>query len=390
MKTITKAIAISDLHLGEEKSILNIKKNSGRENLSNLIKILEEQGKVDELIIIGDLVDFSLASLNEAYTDCKEFFKALSEIGNIDEIVIIPGNHDHHLWIQLVEQAEIIEKIRNGKVPVPAIDKPGETYIDKFVDRKFPDQELKSLFITNLWPKEKKMPKVSIKYPHHLRAFGDRYYLFTHGHFLEDIFKPLIVVIEPGSLAELEAFNCLWLEAVWYHLGQAGRLSRLIEDFYNRTVSNKEYKDIMKSIFKYLVKRFNLNIIQQLFLRCGLHFGLNFIRKKLDRTKGSLLRGQAINDDQKSKIKDYITSFILQRYSRERVKKPIPHPFSFIYGHTHRPFVNQSLEINGENYPLANTGGWLRNDGNNGDNAGILIIEEAGHRWQSFKEQITT
>ncbi len=67
----------------------------------------------------------------------------------------------------------------------------------------------------------------------------------------------------------------------------------------------------------------------------------------------------------------------------------MPHPFCFVYGHTHRPHLRHRLTINGETYPLANTGGWLRSDGADGSTAGILIVEEAGPRWVSFKGRIS-
>jgi predicted phosphodiesterase len=51
-------------------------------------------GKVDYLVLLGDIVDFSVASYREAYRQARCFFRRLQDDGLAEEIVYVPGNHD--------------------------------------------------------------------------------------------------------------------------------------------------------------------------------------------------------------------------------------------------------------------------------------------------------
>ena len=110
-----------------------------------------------------------------------------------------------------------------------------------------------------------------------------------------------------------------------------------------------------------------------------------------------------INDHLKKNIKEYIEKYILKRYQKGKSKEyyfpvdaTIPTPFTFVFGHTHRPVNNGNkddaqINLAGDEYPILNTGGWLRNDGikPNGENAGVLVINQNGAEWKSFVGELT-
>ena len=75
MKTI---VALSDLHLGDPASALG-PDLAGAAALSWFRNGLAELGieRVDYLVLIGDVLDFSVASFREAYSSARRFFTAL-------------------------------------------------------------------------------------------------------------------------------------------------------------------------------------------------------------------------------------------------------------------------------------------------------------------------
>jgi hypothetical protein len=223
--------------------------------------------------------------------------------------------------------------------------------------------------------------------------------LFTHGHFLEDRFKPINCLIEPSHLEELEAFNNIWLEAFDYHLGHAGRLServlKLVENYEEGgSEAKKKVKEILYEIYSNLNKNLKLKKWQAWILKQSLNYAI----KKVPLDRKSHLLGAALDSEMKKSIKTYINTYLLKRYQKDKAKdlhllceKNIPTPFTFVFAHTHRPFTEpgpvNEIELNGLTFPLINTGGWVRKDEcgtYKGENAGILVIDKLGHRWISM------
>lgn len=385
MGEFAKAAVISDLHLGEEESFLHAgstKTVQANQNLDTLRDRLREEGPLDELIILGDFLDLSLAPFHDAVLGAKHFFRRVLEGTEIGEIYFVPGNHDHHLWIEVVERREVVEKIEDGGFPVGQPD-----FINRFVDRRFPETHLSGLL-----PEGAGSPPLIVKYPHHLRRCGEGWYLFFHGHFLEQAFTPINIILEPGRLAELEAFNTLWLEALWYHVGQAGPLSEQVEEIYEsfKRGDDNEMKGFIDEMARVLKRRIGAPWYVNLGIDVFKWFVKVVLKHYYKPTRRAALAGRELDEHQRERIAYYIRRYVLQRYVAELgFEKPMPSPFTFVYGHTHRPHLGHRLTIDGQIYPLANTGGWLRSDGTDGSTAGILIIEGAGARWVSMEGRIS-
>ena len=120
MSEIKKAVALSDLHLGRDLSYLYSKHSEYASNRKSLSEVLgkivnpDKNGAIDELIIIGDFLELSLAGHDEVYNDVKYFFQLISEAARFKRIVYIPGNHDHHFWRALGEQVIFFTPILRG------------------------------------------------------------------------------------------------------------------------------------------------------------------------------------------------------------------------------------------------------------------------------------
>ena len=103
-------VCLSDLHLGEEDSLLTNITSSGEvdtaspsptlQRLSDCIYELlrhNEPGAPVALILNGDILELALSTMDKAMLVFEQFLRATMPRGReaFEEIVYIPGNHDH-------------------------------------------------------------------------------------------------------------------------------------------------------------------------------------------------------------------------------------------------------------------------------------------------------
>ncbi|AGL02732.1 metallophosphoesterase [Desulfoscipio gibsoniae] len=341
---MSAVVAISDLHLGEESSSVNpllrevvpaILKN--RPEFQNppfnttpvklnalLHKIAREFGGISDLVLVGDIIDLSLASYVNCVLQAKEFFRQLLAGVLPGALVWVPGNHDHHIWMQVCEEEYIAAPLREGKLPgeYPRISGPGR-------DTGALNRYNKGVqFLLGLLPIHVR-ERFWLAYPNYITTCGHENLLFHHGHFFDRTQSWIgTSLIEAQSLSELEVLNSAYLEFIWYGSGQSGRLSEQIENIYEeiRWIAERLGMvldiSIMESIFKWLS-------------------GLG---------KRGNDRGSELEPKLAERIKRY-----LQYIERERKSVyAYPADFSLIFGHTHRPLAGGVVA----NHPVYNTGGW--------------------------------
>ncbi|HAW50306.1 TPA: hypothetical protein DCX16_05100 [bacterium] len=200
-----RIVVVSDLHLGEEYSSLKDKMI-----LNEFVNELRGLGPIDQFVLIGDILDLSMASFHEAVVDGKILFEALSNI-DIKEIVYVPGNHDHHIWVLEVEYRDIVQTIKNGNDPPSSPD-----YI----------RELKGndSFISWIFPSSMR-DRLTVKYPNHKAEIKEKNYFFHHGHYLSTEGGLLCGVDEAIEknfpLNEFELHNSPIHELIQYQLEQS-------------------------------------------------------------------------------------------------------------------------------------------------------------------------
>lgn len=91
--------AISDLHLGDPRSILA--DEAGREVFFAALEHAVEEGGVRTLVLNGDVLELSLASEESAYAVARPFFERLAKVRKLKKVVLVVGNHDHRLYEDL-------------------------------------------------------------------------------------------------------------------------------------------------------------------------------------------------------------------------------------------------------------------------------------------------
>ncbi|HOT98382.1 MAG TPA: metallophosphoesterase [bacterium] len=398
MSTVKNAIVMSDLHLGRPTSYLHIGNAQYAYNQAELAAVLRRLGPQDEVVINGDFMELSLIDIKRIYPDVRAFFSTLAQAGPFQRLVYIPGNHDHHYWRYLSEQVyeKTIMHLPEGA--------DSRTYPDFHVDMRYSSRSNRqtcTISLAELWPPNYPMPEFIVKYPHHLirnQADGKNY-LFTHGHFLEDRFRPVDLVIEPAHLEELEAFNNIWLEAFDYHLGHAGRFSdtvlKLLEHYEK---GGKEAREHIKAVTNEIQTNMKTKLKLNRFYSCMLKLGFKLMLKKVPLERKSGLLGQPLTGELQQSIQSYIDKYLLQRYTKEMIRElhlicesDLPVPFIFVFAHTHRPVTDISgknaVMVRNASFPILNTGGWVNADecgSYAGENAGILAIHEKGFTWESM------
>ncbi|WP_440955884.1 metallophosphoesterase [Methanosarcina sp. Mfa9] len=105
-------VCISDMHLGEEDSLLtnieggNLESSKPSEVMVKLVDCLKEiideneGSKKPTLILNGDILELALTKTNIAAMTFDRFLELIIKEGEelFDRIIYLPGNHDHHIW----------------------------------------------------------------------------------------------------------------------------------------------------------------------------------------------------------------------------------------------------------------------------------------------------
>lgn len=116
---------ISDLHLGNPKSyMVRRDQDTGEivpgdyfEEFKSALKNKFNGKSVDYLILLGDILDFSVTQYREAYDIGRFFFQKIRDEKLADEIIYIPGNHDFDIWNTIQYQLNITNRVIRGKSP---------------------------------------------------------------------------------------------------------------------------------------------------------------------------------------------------------------------------------------------------------------------------------
>ncbi|OAQ21837.1 metallophosphoesterase [Thermosulfurimonas dismutans] len=400
------ALVFSDLHLGEEDSILmypDSNEGVNRHYLEALKEFLSQSigtERVRYLILAGDALDLSLARRRQAFLAFKTFLEGMQDLFS-EAVIYLPGNHDHHLWVALQEEALIFQKVRAGR-PVEPYYHALCPYLDeegiRIPGRRVSTPYGKKTFLYHLLSAEAQEDGrgILVAYPNLYVHTGDFSILITHGHFFEEAWR-LFTDLLKESLAKmglkrlnfkkLEQINSPFIEFGWYSLGQAGELSKLIEKLWDDLQAGGTgpiTEGVLEDLIHYLDERLTReprhrkSLLGKLGALMG-HFtgtlfevgsdaALRFIAEILkytivaqlapkgDRHSGAPLRHfpRILSEDRtRARIEDYL----------EMALPAFKELNTLIFGHTHVPFEHGRIEIDTvagrKGVTCFNTGGWV-------------------------------
>ncbi|MCD6117920.1 metallophosphoesterase [bacterium] len=392
---------ISDLHLGNPKSyMVRRDQDTGEivpgdyfEEFKSALKNKFNGKSVDYLILLGDILDFSVTQYREAYDIGRFFFQKIRDEKLADEIIYIPGNHDFDIWNTIQYQLNITNRVIRGKSPksyrmsVPVI-------LD---DRKSPSFWKLTLPKVRIH-RQKGSPKYAglfldyltnpptpfiVGFPNLYLVTDSETIIMTHGHYMDliwtflgkwgmSVFGKDLNIKKPGifDLGELVAMNLPVCELESAAVGQSGPLTDIIQKIQSEISEHKygsvnkyaaELKKEMNSAWKGLHKSTN----RMLF---------NIIMKKIVNSLEKVSPARyniefLTNPVVRQRFLDFYRSTL---YEIEELKNndniEIPDPVGMIFGHTHQPIPWGSVyapEINlpelpsGKKFGIYNTGGWL-------------------------------
>jgi len=195
-------LAISDTHLGEDCSLLSFP--HGRQHLwRELRRAFSEDGdlgepfQVDEVVLLGDILERALASTSQIITHGNAFVQMLGSACRAKRAVWVVGNHEYALWTEYLSRRLGLDP---GRRPTPTITGgEGELIVEhgKRCDMNGAAEDILSIFFGYphgaAWRAIERTGTLdfAIANPVYATQFQGRTYVFTHGtHFRPDVLQP--------------------------------------------------------------------------------------------------------------------------------------------------------------------------------------------------------
>jgi Calcineurin-like phosphoesterase len=402
-----KFAVISDTHFGDPASVL-VTRNASGQYLpgSRYGKFLQAAGTGnDYLVLLGDILDFSVASYEDAIAAARVFFLQIQRDGVAREMIYLPGNHDFDMWHTVEYETNIINRLKDHKPPRPfRLSVPGVLDLrpqtppsDQFrlfgVSRQEEsDRSSKyaGLFLDDITAPEGPNTAFNFVYPNlYVVLPNGSSVLLTHGQYLEPYWSLAgewlirvaggdLKVATPPALRELVALNFPSSQLACSGVGQAGPLTSVV-----RAVEH-EVKDHNVSRVRRYLERFRDEIEARLDLGVVKRWLVDKVFAWVEKQALASLAGmddarysdEFVHDPAvRKRFLEYFAASLLEIVELNMAGYRIPPPETFVFGHTHQP-----LPLNDPNAPrisptagndtfkvtLLNTGGWLVKQGANG------------------------
>jgi hypothetical protein len=394
-----KVAVISDTHFGDPASVLIERTPSGgyRPGRRYDAFLAAAGSDNDYLVLLGDILDFSIASYADAIRVAKAFFLQIQRDHVAHECIYIPGNHDFDIWHTVEYETNIINRLRDHQPPRPfrlsvpgVLDLRAQTpFANAFrlvgvsakADPGLP--RYAGLFLDDITRPDGPEIPFNFAYPNLYVVIDDgSSLLFTHGQYLEGWWSLAgewlvklagddLRVDRPFSLRNFVALNFPLSQLACSGVGQAGPLTNVV-----RAVGREAKEHNTKRIRVY-ADRLHKEIDGRLHLGWlkGLLFDKAFAWAE-DRALGSIGR----MEDARYSEEFIHSAEVIERFlayfasSVEEVKElnangySIPLPGTFVFGHTHQPipwtdprppFATPDPGVGVPGVTLYNTGGWL-------------------------------
>ncbi len=394
-----KYVCLSDMHLGEEDSLLtNLdRKTLKPDHLSaspvmiELVNCLKEvishndNNEKPTLVLLGDILELALTSTNKAAMGFERFVELiLPKNGDnlFKDIVYIPGNHDHHLW-ETTRETQYVNYLKEAKTKELSLPWHVSNIFDK--KRPFPD----SYFLKNLINSRFEHLSnfnVSVAYPNFgaLNNAETKLAVFHHGHYIESIykimstFKTLISSEQkmPDNVYDLEAENFAWIDFFWSALGRSGELGEDIESLYEKMGDPDAFKDSLEELAENIVDKLELSFVFDWTATKVMEKILVAVFKAVSKSEKK--GGQILSKDAEVGLRTYLNTYLHDQLNKEYAKAQNIET-TFIFGHTHKPYEE---DVKMKNYPgfvnLYNTGGWIveTEDPNPMHGGSIVLVDE--------------
>jgi hypothetical protein len=198
-------------------------------------------------------------------------------------------------------------------------------------------------------------------------ASGRRSLIVSHGHFTESIYSMMSRLRDtlypeqrrepPTDIAALEEENFAWIDFFWSTLGRSGQVGSDMGLIYADLSSPTDIDTLVANLVAGMLGKQGPG-----FLHCPEEAALNEIFRheanKIARRRATPTA--ALTDAGRAGLTDYLQGPVRNQLLQEWGQ--VQDELSFVYGHTHKPFVGR-LSLAGffGQVDVVNTGGWVVN-----------------------------
>lgn len=399
-----KLAITSDTHFGDPTCRLVTTGTGGYQPGPALDAFCTAAGtKNDFLILLGDIFDFSVASWAEAYSAAGVFFREIRQRGIASEVIYVPGNHDFGFLHVAMHEANVVNRIKNGKHPtsrwtVPGLldDRPGGSgFTLHGVTPRQGTPKYGGLFLDDLGTYQG-APRmtVNLAYPNlYLTMPSGRTVMMTHGHYFEPYWSYTLRLARmiAGSdlvlgnqtrptMEDIVSVNFPLNELASSGIGQAGALTQVVRKV------QREFKDGDLRRIKQYLKRTRSHLDELLRFKWYEYYKevatdlllgqiekhvLQALERGRDpdrgtrRTAGRDNCGFLAAEDVAARLDEYLLGAWGELAMLNESGHDIAVPSAMLFGHTHCPMLVGSGAPRyqtgwGAMLQLYNTGGWLR------------------------------
>jgi hypothetical protein len=383
-------VCLSDMHFGAENSILSCLVDGDvivdtttassvldglTAGLATLVGANEDKSRKPTLILNGDILELALASDNVALMVFELFLDRIfppdGEALFERTILYQTGNHDHHMW-ETARERQYGNLLRNLE-PDAALPIPWHTTRLYFEGDPRPVQ---AELLDELARRRPNRHGVNfrVSYPNMgLRSDdGTTAVVFHHGHFVESIYQMMTALkslmfpdrVLPTEVWDIEAENFAWIDFFWSTLGRSGQVGEDVGLVYDMLQSDQAIQKLAGNLATGISRKVP-----------GKGFVGWFrwlIRPVLDKVLKLLASNVAASERKTPKtalsakadvgLMAYLGGPMLKQLAGEAPGGDgrLPEQVKFIFGHTHKPFLDTRV-VPGLANPVRifNTGGWV-------------------------------
>ena len=388
-------VCLSDLHLGAAYSTLTYADAQGRPDpgrpsdtqiafgsaLRQLLSTMD--GPPPTLILLGDVLDMGLSPMGDVAAAFRCFVETVMQDGGrpvfAPRVLYVPGNHDHHLW-RIAQDQQFQDALQQGRIEDDLIKH--TALFEDAVAGEAGAARIASSMLTRLVAGCPGLAdaRVDIAYPNLglLDASRRRCVVLHHGHYIDPMYRVMTILNaqapgrsagrNPGTvtISDLEGQNGAWVDFMWSDLGSSGMTGagagKLYEVMRDAAASHDFSQRLAALLVAKLDQNFGMSGSMDVFQ------GITVSQLVLGTLDATLGRGAESQRDGYAEVMSADDVADLRWYLSGPVKlqleqaglKPSELDFSFVFGHSHKPFEDE-LPVAGFDRPVGifNTGGWV-------------------------------
>ena len=381
-----KYVCLSDMHLGAENSLLTkltddccdtvpTKPSPVLVQLVECLRSLIKPNGDDKptLVLNGDILELALTTDNLAAMAFERFIELILPEDEsrrlFKEIIYIPGNHDHHLW-ETARETQYVNYISTDpdQKPGKRLDVPWHT------TKIFGSKLVPATFLNGIIHR---YPHLAVKnhefvintvYPNYgiISPDSGRCIIFSHGHFIESMYMLMSqlrgLMFPDGKPADsiyaIEAENFAWIDFFWSTMGRSGSVGADVELVYDKLQSEPALRKLLDNLVDGIDRENDLpgpDRVTAYFIKEILHRVLTSVKERERCSPETELSAEA-----EAGLRKYLEGPIIDQINEERGGN-IPPDFTFVFGHTHKPFQRDLPSVRGF-HPwthIYNSGGWV-------------------------------